>query len=538
VEHYAFLFFLRAFALRAAAAAKAADAASLRPTPPPPPPLAHRAAALAAALRSIIALPTRQRVLYALKLTAACVGASLLGNLSSGSGQWAAIAVQIVGARDGVLMGGPCRAAAQRVVGTAAGVLFVSALLAAAGAAGAASVAPLLAPMAAWAALSGLVRATPAYAYGAMVSSYTPYIIAFDPASEAGRAFAYRRIEQNLIGLAIFAAVEVCVAPQRAAPALRAALSAALRAAAAAAEAAWAPALAPHARCPGCAAAAAAAAAAAVDALAAAIVRQRALLASAADEPRLSWFSPVAAQRAAAWQRLIDTHQTRLCSLLSLMALAAAADDADADGAAAAALRRMAAPVAPALAALRDALCALLSGLAADVDAGSALAGAHSAAACRADAAAARVDEALEVVEARYGAAVVRLRVSHGLSADAGGAIPPSAAVLPLHALMLCTRHLAAAARAVARGVRELLPPPPPGRACAGDGGAEEEHAEDTDTCFTNDSAYVAPAEAPAAAAAAGESPDDGKEGPADDGMQAACAACAACAALSAAQTG
>jgi hypothetical protein len=445
VEHYAFFFFIREWALRCAATC--APLASQEP-----PPLAPRRS-IGAMVASAGALPSRARCVYAVKLTAASVCAALVGNASCGNAIWAVIAVNIVGARDGVFLGAPFRTAAARASGTAAAAAFSAALLAASEAATGAPTVPaapaLLAPMAAWAVASSAVRFSPAHAYSGMVSSYTPYVITFDPEAGEGRNFAYRRLEQNLLGLACFALIELGVAPEHASRLLPGAAARALRAAAAAASAAWAPALT---RCPACASAAAAQAASALAALREGVAQQNALLAEAAGEPEL-WMphrrrrvlgcaSPAAAS---AWRAAVDAQAAPLATLLALMCASAAPDAATAR-----ALRGVAAPVAPALRALLRRLATLLRALADElesVDSG----GLHPHVF-------AGLDDSLEALEARHGAAVVRLRLRVGDAATSAAAIPPSEAMLSLHALMLCTRLLVRAAHDVGRAVRALLP--------------------------------------------------------------------------------
>ena len=447
VEHYAFFFFVREWALRCAAAC--APPASQEPPATP----ARRS--IGAALASACALPSRARCVYAVKLTAASVCAALVGNASCGNAIWAVIAVNIVGARDGVFLGAPFRTAAARASGTAAAAAFSAALLAASEAATGAPTVPaapaLLAPMAAWAVASSAVRFSPAYAYSGMVSSYTPYVITFDPEAGEGRNFAYRRLEQNILGLGCFALIELGIAPEHASRLLPGAAARALRAAAAAASAAWAPALT---RCSACAAAAAEQASTALAALREGVAQQNALLVEAAGEPEL-WMphrrrrvlgcaSPAAA---AAWRGAVDAQAAPLATLLALMCASAAPDAATAR-----ALRGVAAPVAPALRALLRRLATLLRALADELESVDSC-GLHPHVF-------AGLDDALEALEARHGAAVVRLRLRVGDAATSAAAIPPSEAMLSLHALMLCTRLLVRAAHDVGRAVRALLPAP------------------------------------------------------------------------------
>ena len=439
VDNYAFFYFTRQWALQCIAAC-AQD-----PPLPSPPPQSSIAARLAAAC----SLPSRARVVYGVKLTAASVCAALLGIASCGNGIWAVIAVNIVGARDGVFLGAPFRTAWARVVGTAAAAAFSAVLLATSeavtGEPPSPASPPLLAPMALWAVVCSAIRFSPANAYAGMVSSYTPYVITFDPEVFEGRAFAYRRLEQQVLGLSAFAFIELGIAPEHASLRLPAAAARALRAAAAAAAAVWAPALT---RCSACAAAASAEATSSLAALRAGVAEQKALLAEAAGEPML-WprrGAPPAAPLDA-WRRAVEAQHAPLTTLLALMCAAApVATDAHA-------LRGVAAPVESALRLLLHRLATLLRALADEV-----AAGARTRAIIHATA---LLDEALEDVEARHGAAVVRLRISRrdAVAGDAALAIPPSDAMLSLHALMLCTRLLVGAAHDVGRAVRALLPP-------------------------------------------------------------------------------
>ncbi len=146
------------------------------------------------------------------------------------------------------------------------------------------------------------------------------------------------------------------------------------------------------------------------------------------------------------------------------------------DAATARALRGMAAPVAPALRALLRRLAALLRQLADALEGGAVQSGGtlpHTHVL-------AGVDDALEALEARHGAAVVRLRRRCGDTTPA--AIPPSEAMLSLHALLLCTRLLVRAAHDVGRAVHALLPAPAHGDECdheKEEQGARRRHAQD-----------------------------------------------------------
>jgi hypothetical protein len=485
-ERSAFLFFLRAFA-SAAADAAAAAATALQTPQTPPPTLAARlsshAAALAAFAPALLRPPPRARLLYALKMTGSVLAAAALGQLTSGSGQWAAIGVQIVGARDGVFFGGPFRTAALRIAGTAAGVLF-AALLLASDAAVAPHVAPpphgrqtrplapLLAPLALWTALWGPVRAgNPLHAYAAMVAQYTPHIILFDPnAAVKGRAFAYTRIEQNLLGLGVFCVIELCFAPQRASAALPRAAVGVLRDGAAALR---------RAACGGgrCDAAAAAAAAAALARARAGVARTRALLTEAAAEPGAPRHA-----RLDGWSRLADAQEGRLMPALALMGTTCDAADA------------MSSSSMAATHALRERLRALLAALADDVESSADGSGGatapspslllplsppqhldsvlphrrvSSAGACST---AAAVSAALFAAEEALAAAEARA-VSAGVHAN-------TPACTCTHAALLCARQLLDGAHALAHAARGLRPAPP---LCGDDDGDDVDADEEAD---------------------------------------------------------
>jgi hypothetical protein len=480
LERDAFLFFLRAFA---AAAADAADAATA-PTTPHAPSSSSSASAhphttatllsrffaaspLLAAIRASARPPSRLRVLYALKMTATVVGAAALGQLTSGSGQWAAIAVQIVGARDGVFFGGPFRTAALRLRGTAAGVCFTAVLLAIDTAVApnvpppphgllSRPLAPLLGPIALWVALWGPIRAgNPANAYAAMVAQYTPYIILFYPnAVTEGRAFAYTRIEQNLLGLALFFAVEMCVAPQRASGALRAAAAEAARRGSAALRR-------PACGSATCEATADAAAAASLAAARGSVARTRALLAEASAEPG----APRQHAHPARWSLLADAQEGRL---LPALALIGTCDD----GHDAAAMR-----------ALRERLRALLSALAADIE-NSGDASASLQLECKLPRRSSRsrggsgcagaVHVALHAADEAMHAAEEH---AAGVHANAPASAPHAPhAPLAARAALFCARHVLDGAHALARAAKGVRP-----AASCGDDNDDDDDDDDND---------------------------------------------------------
>jgi hypothetical protein len=503
VGRYCALFCLRAFADEAAAAAADMTAAETvtMPAAMPPVPRAGASAALAALLRAAGLPPSRGRLLYALKLTASVCASAAAGAALCGSGLWAALAVTFIGPREAsAAAGGSFRIATLRVSGTVLGALWGYAVAAATGGVAVSAPAPALALLAVWVLLAGFVRHSPGHAYGAVVAQFTPYVTADVPRggglnsaldSTSAREWAYRRIEQNIAGVLIFAAVELCVAPRRGGAALRAEIAAGLRAAAHAAAAVAAGARArTRAACAACgrgapedesAAAAAAGAGAHVDALRLGLRRQRALLSEAADEP--PWPSlplrgappPLPLRACGALLEL----QAQLLTLLRLLAALLAATDAAAaaaapgDGApdAAAAAARLVAPCTPALLALLYRLRRRYEALRADVLSGGTAggnphSGLMSSSAFTAAAAAAASGE----LEARNTAAFVALLRAH--RAD-GAPVVPSSLILPFHALVWAARALARHADALAQGVREATLPDE--AAAASKEGEEEE---------------------------------------------------------------
>jgi hypothetical protein len=188
--------------------------------PPPPPPLPPKK----------LWVPSVTRLIYATRLTVAIAFAAALSRVIFGTGVWAATAIAFVGPRDsGSLSGGALHAALLRVGGTIAGAvvgLGASFMLTA----GAGTIVTALA-LGVWVAFVGSVRSSPRHAYGAIVAQFTPYLL-IDAPSFAATSWALARVAQNMLGLAIFAAVEVAVAPTSTADASRTALKGALIAAA------------------------------------------------------------------------------------------------------------------------------------------------------------------------------------------------------------------------------------------------------------------------------------------------------------------
>jgi hypothetical protein len=519
---YCALFCLRAFAAEAAAAAAEVSVVLTgTPMPSAPAPAAAHSPASAPAPHGLRARavaffrawglpPSRGRIVYALKLTASACAAAAAGAALCGSGLWATLAVAFIGPRaPSAAAGGSFRIASLRVGGTVLGALWGYAVAAATGGVAAAAPAPALALLALWVLLAGFVRHSPGHAYGAVVAQFTPYVTADVPRRSdsagadsggldvaAARAWAYRRIEQNIVGVLIFAAVELCVAPRRGGAALRDEIASGLRAAARAAGAVAAGARgrgdSAHAAC--CAAcgapcgdgdAADADARAHVGALRAGLARQRALLSEAADEPpwpalpALRGSAPPPPLPLRACGALLELQAQLLTLLRLLSALLAATDaaasspggDAGAPDAAAEAAARLVAPCTPALRALLLRLRGRYEALRAEllVADSAALLTSSAAAGCTAAAAAAASGE----LEARNSAAFVALLRAH--RAD-GAPVVPSALILPFHALVWAARALARHADALAQGVREATLPD---EAAAAAQAKEEEEAEE-----------------------------------------------------------
>jgi hypothetical protein len=486
VEHYMFLLSLNRFAARLAAHAET----------PPQAAVASRRRGIGATCATVLwttlrdlfgpfaERPQRARVLYAVKLVAAVVLAAAAGVASYGSGLWAAITAQIVGARSSLYVGGSFQTASARISGTLLGAMFgyftmvVGHRL---------PLAACMAILAAWCGACACVRVSPRNAYAALVAQFVPFIIVLgtyvapgDVAEVAStQQYAYARIEQNLIGILCFVAIELLILPLRASTLLQAALADTLRAAAESVAAAWAPLLrggrgvggsggVVRRRCGACCAAHAAACHAA---LAARLRRHATLLAEAADEP--AWLAPrkaaaSASSFATSSSAALHAHLTRLDTLLSLMHLAA--------GTVATSSSSSVLPMGAPIAALHAALHALFAALAADLDAG--------ANGLRTHARAAAFDASLQAFESAYSFRLVALREGHlaaaraaataagaaavaaggseGAAAAAAAAAlrvppPPIELVMPLDALLFCTRELVATVDGIAAAVRDYL---------------------------------------------------------------------------------
>jgi hypothetical protein len=374
----------------------------------------------------------RVRLLYATKLIASVVAAAWLGNLTCGSGLWAAITAQIVGGRDNLYSGGSFRVATSRLTGTVLGALWGYALLTILGDAPFGVVLPLLAT---WSALFALVRASPRTAYMGLVVQFTPLIITLDTTRTADtRLFAYRRIEQNLIGILAFVAIEFLVVPRKASSLLLGASADVLRGTAAVVAAAWQPVLL-GARCAACAAGDAAATADVQAALATKLAHAKTLLTEAGDEPAL--LRPAALLPPL--QSILSSYEGALGSVLSLLQTAAAASAVHGTPTLHADIRQDAS-------CLRTALRELFCALAADLDAGACSGGVISASVA--------VAQSMAAFEARYADALGRHRDAHrGLAVP----IVPTSTVLPLDALIYATRQLIRLTDSMEASVRVAL---------------------------------------------------------------------------------
>ena len=376
--------------------------------------------------------PDRVRLIYATKLVASVVAAAWLGQLTCGSGLWAAITAQIVGGRDNLFSGGSFRVATSRFTGTVLGAMWGYLLLILLGDAQFGAVLPLLA---AWTALFSLVRASPRTAYLGLVAKFTPFIITLDITRTSNkRLFAYRRIEQNLIGILAFVLIEFLVAPRRASSLLLSALANVMRATAAVVTTAWDPVLL-GARCATCASSDTEAATDAQAALTVKLAHARTLLAEAGEEPALlrpaALLPPI--------QSIISMHDGALGSMLSLMQTAAAASAAHGTATLHADIRNE-------TAGLRAALRELYCSIAADLEAGAVSRGVIQASVA--------VTQAMAAFESCYAEALGRHRDAHR---DHAVQIVPTSTVLPLDTLIWTTRQLIRLTDGVEAAVRVTL---------------------------------------------------------------------------------
>ena len=376
--------------------------------------------------------PDRVRLIYATKLVASVVAAAWLGQLTCGSGLWAAITAQIVGGRDNLFSGGSFRVATSRLTGTVLGAMWGYVLLILFGDAPFGVVLPLLA---AWTALFALVRASPRTAYLGLVAKFTPLIIALDSTRTSDkRLFAYRRIEQNLIGILAFVLIEFVVAPRRASSLLLSALADVMRATAAVVTTAWDPVLL-GARCVTCASSDTASTVDAQAALTAKLTYARTLLAEAGEEPALlrpaALLPPI--------QSILSMHDGALGSMLSLMQTAATASAAHGTA-------TLHADIRDETARLRAALRELYCSIAADLEAGVISRGVIHASVA--------VTQAMAAFESCYTEALGRHREAHR---DHAVQIVPTSTVLPLDTLIWTTRQLIQLTDGVEAAVRVAL---------------------------------------------------------------------------------
>ena len=322
---------------RGALASFARSPATRRAPRFPAEPASERADTVGALLRCDFSLDAKQ-LAYAAKLSFAAAAAGSIGWATSGSGQWAALTVAMVGTREGRAVGGSFNAALLRMQGTVIGAMFSFALAVVAtgggepGAGSDASKAGRLLLLASFASLSAFLRLNPEFAYAGVVAAFTAYVVALgvpdDADVAAARAFAHGRVEQNLLGLLVLVAVEFAVFPVFAHDAARVAAGNTVLAAKNAAETVYDATV--GADCALCRARAAEDAVGSLQAVSASLQTQKALLVQAAAEPHL-WSSafPLRAHQ----QMVTDLENTRRVLGLMRKALGAMARDAAALGA-------------------------------------------------------------------------------------------------------------------------------------------------------------------------------------------------------------
>ena len=311
--------------------------------------------------------------------------------------------------------------------------------------------------------------------------------------------WATARIEQNVVGVLIFVAIELMVAPRRAVEALKEELAVGLDCASAAAATIWEAQIAGGGgACGPCRSAASANVAAEVGRLRASLARQRTLLSEAADEPDWAPLSAAASSSRALPLRAgqaLEEAQGALVTLLGLMhaileaaaagggrggapdrvrpsastahltafvaasmaggkgaAKPAAVDpqsgcaDGDDDCADSAALGRLVGPCAPALRLLLARLRERYGVLTSDLKRGST--------GKAADAAAVAAGAAATAFEAKTAAVFVGLLRAHRVR---GAPVVPSRVIVPFIALCWCTRALTRNADALGTAAAELL---------------------------------------------------------------------------------
>mmetsp|Transcript_38250 Transcript_38250/g.59691 ORF Transcript_38250/g.59691 Transcript_38250/m.59691 type:complete len:903 (+) Transcript_38250:1160-3868(+) len=158
----------------------------------------------------------RETWIYALKLTAAILIALWLGEMVTGSGLWAGAAVCFVGPRNLADSAGSYRLASLRLQGTVVG-----------GMAGAVILLTIdtekvgllhYTAMTFWVFICAFWNISQTTAYGAFVAMLTPYFLAQSPVAAAAdvETWVFHRIEQNVIGVLVYMAVEMLVYPSQA----------------------------------------------------------------------------------------------------------------------------------------------------------------------------------------------------------------------------------------------------------------------------------------------------------------------------------
>jgi len=384
--------------------------------------------------------------------------AVIAGERLSGSGLWAGAAVCFIGPRALESAGGSYRLAAQRVTGTVAGAVAASTLLAGLYPSGVNVTHHLL--LALWVLLCSLLRSNPAAAYGVLVAIITPYICVLASAAPPPslELWVFRRIEQNVIGVLAFVAVELVVWPSHATNSLRSSLAETLRQSSAALSLM----LAAPSLCRLCAAQDHVKAGAALGSVRVALAGTTALLDEAAADP--AWLL-LAAFPMARIRALLEESLAELTSLLALIhrvtlhcapplpaSLLSPSDPPPlhhhqhmhASGSVAEFVRPLCRP----LAVVKERICSLLAALAQELDDTDAAPSADLAA--EAAAAYSALQEALSLFKRRY------QEHCAGLVALGAGRMPPSELVLPLSALIFCIDKAAETLREVMGSVRQL----------------------------------------------------------------------------------
>mmetsp|Transcript_15765 Transcript_15765/g.52756 ORF Transcript_15765/g.52756 Transcript_15765/m.52756 type:complete len:968 (-) Transcript_15765:61-2964(-) len=159
---------------------------------------------------------SRSRILYVFKLTLAINLALAAGIYCTGSGMWAAVAVCMVGPRSLMEVGGSFRAAKLRLSGTGGGAIFAAVVMILVQ-----SVTLeighflLILP---WVFVMGYLRHNVSIAYGAFIAQVTPFLMMQNSliSYTSVESWVYRRISQNFLGVIIYIAIEVLIKPVRA----------------------------------------------------------------------------------------------------------------------------------------------------------------------------------------------------------------------------------------------------------------------------------------------------------------------------------